>query len=116
MGFFILLMIASPLIGSISNGLILRTKEVKRAGVIATAAAGGSFVCAVILYLTLIGTGHPIEISFRWFQVGDIPVHWGYRFDALTAMMALMVTGIGTAIHLYSIGYMSEEPTPYRYF
>jgi len=106
------LMIALPLVGSLLNGLILRPLSPRRAGVIGTTFAGGAFVCAVMLAL------QP-EISsfgFPWIHAGKLTVNFALRFDSLTALMALFVTGIGTVIHLYSIGYMSEEPTPYRFF
>jgi NADH-quinone oxidoreductase subunit L len=116
MGTLILLMNGLPLIGSIVNGLVLRTRHTRRAGVIATLAAGGSLVIALMLTLELLRTGVAPSFTASWFSAGTTVVDWGFRFDPLTAVMALVVTGIGTLIHLYSIGYMSEEPTPSRYF
>ncbi len=112
----LLLMLLSPLAGAVLNGLVLRTPFAKRAGVLATIAAGISFVMALVLWGHLVETKTPIEMSFPWFSAGDVAVAWGFRFDSLTSVMALFVTGIGTIIHAYSIGYMSEERTPYRYF
>jgi len=116
MGLLLLLMIGLPLVGAALNGLILRTRHTRRAGVVATAFAGSSFALAVILFMTLLGTHTPVTLTLPWFKAGETLVNWGFQFDSLTAVMALVVTGIGTAIHLYSIGYMSEEPTPSRYF
>lgn len=112
----LLAMIGLPLVGAAFNGLILRTKHPRRAGVIATGFAAASFVCAVILFSNVHSTGVPVDSVHSWFSAGLTTVQWGFRFDQLTAVMALIVTGIGTLIHMYSIGYMSEEPTPYRFF
>jgi len=109
-------MIGLPLVGAFFNGLVLKTKHPRRAGVIATGFAAASFVCAILLFLSLEHTGSAIQFTREWFTIGSTKVEWGFRFDHLTAVMALIITGIGTLIHLYSIGYMSEEPTPYRYF
>ena len=109
-------MILLPLLGSILNGLIFRPAFAKRAGVIATFFAFSSFVCAVLLFLSLNTETPSISWAMDWFDVGDFHQKWGLKFDALTAVMALVVTGIGSLIHLYSIGYMSEERGPSRYF
>src|SRR5688572_30615692 len=116
MGLLILTMILLPLAGSILNGLVIRSLHARRSGVIATAAAGGSFACAVILFINLVGTHETAGIALDWVRGGAITLRWGFQFDPLTAMMALVVTGVGTLIHLYSIGYMSDDRSPYRYF
>lgn len=113
---FILGMLLSPLIGSIVNGLLLRSNSAKRSGVIATLASGISFACATILAFEVLHKASFVSVAYPWFQVGDLQIRWGFLFDSLTAIMALVVTGIGTIIHFYSIGYMSNEKTPYRYF
>lgn len=110
------LMILLPLLGSVVNGLILRSPQPRRSGVIASLSAFGSFLCAVVLYINLLQTESPIGFEFTWLNAGSVKLTWGFAFDWLTAVMALVVTGIGTVIHVYSIGYMSEEKTPYRYF
>lgn len=109
-------MIMMPLLGSILNGLVIRPAFPKRAGVIATFFAASAFVCAAYLFLSLGHEPQGITWSMGWFDAGDFHQKWGFKFDALTAVMALVVTGIGTLIHLYSIGYMSEERGPSRYF
>ena len=109
-------MILLPLLGCILNGLVIRPVFTKRAGVIATFFSGASFICALLLFLRLHQSGTPISWSIAWFDVGDFHQRWAVKFDALTAVMALIVTGIGSLIHLYSIGYMAEERGPSRYF
>lgn len=102
----------APLVGAILNGLILRPSSAKRAGVIASLAAFVSF-CMVVVQ-AFVAVDRPF--AWDWFQVGDFQVKWSFSTDVLTWMMSAVVTGIGTLIHVYSIGYMSHEKNPYRYF
>jgi NADH-quinone oxidoreductase subunit L len=51
-----------------------------------------------------------------WLDVGELEVSWALRYDTLSAVMVGMVTLISTLIHLYSIGYMSHDATPSRFF
>jgi len=110
-----LILLLAPLVGSIINGLVWRSGSAKLSGAVATSAAFLSFCCALVLF-GQVASDSPIEMSWRWFEAGSFAIRWGFRFDQLTSVMALVVTGIGTLIHLYSIGYMSHEKGPYRYF
>jgi len=110
-------MLLSPLVGAIVNGLLLRTSHNRRAGVIATTAVAISFCSALKLSIEIAsGSEKVIMFAIPFFEVGAKSFVWGFSFDALTTVMALVVTGIGTLIHLYSIGYMAEEKKAYRYF
>ncbi len=112
----LVILLISPWIGSLVNGLLWRPQTAKRSGVIATAAAAISFGAAVCLWLSLLQGNEPASLSMRWIEVGDLSLDMGFSFDRLTAVMALFVTGIGTLIHLYSIGYMEHDKSPARYF
>lgn len=116
MSIVLIIMLLLPLLGAITNGLVIRSTCPKKSGTIATLAAGASFLMALILWIHYLRTETPVEISFDWFAAGGLNLTWGFSFDALTAVMALVVTGIGSLIHLYSIGYMGEDKTPSRYF
>ena len=109
-------MILAPFVGSVLNGLILKSTQPKNAGILASVVAFISFLCAFRLWLNYSPDDAAFALSFDWFHAGSAVFEWGFQFDSLTAVMALMVTGIGTVIHVYSIGYMSEEKTPSRYF
>jgi len=111
----LLAMIISPLLGSAVNGLVTKRSSVRFAGTVGTLAAAVSFCAALSLWMSTL-SGSTVAFSLPWFSAGTFTVQWGFTFDALTAVMALVVTGIGTVIHLYSIGYMSEDATPSRYF
>jgi NADH-quinone oxidoreductase subunit L len=83
------------------------------AGWIATAACGGSFVATVVVYAGLLGEDEHgrsfVQTLFEWMPVGDLQVDIGFLADPLSITMALFVTGVGTLIHLYAIGYMHGD-------
>jgi NADH-quinone oxidoreductase subunit L len=56
------------------------------------------------------------EISRTWFTIGSLQVDFGFKLDALSMMMLLIVTGVGGAIHIYSVGYMHEDSGFARFF
>ncbi len=61
---------------------------------------------------------HPAisETSVNWLTIGDLHADFGLKLDALSMMMLLIVTGVGGAIHIYSYGYMDEDPGKARFF
>src|SRR6185295_2818969 len=58
--------------------------------------------------------GH--EVIGSWINVGDLKIDWALRIDTLTAVMLVVVTSISAVVHLYSIGYMAEDPYRPRFF
>src|SRR5213078_292624 len=56
------------------------------------------------------------EHYFTWIQSGTLNIGWDMSVDRLTAIMLLVVTGIGSLIHIYSVGYMAHEGGYYRFF
>jgi NADH-quinone oxidoreductase subunit L len=104
-----------PLLGSAAAFLIGR-KNKNLAGWIATLAAASSFGIVLNLFSRL-GKGDTFEYNlFNWFTAGTFSVDFMLRFDALTAVMCLVITGVGSLIHLYSISYMSEDEGKHRFF
>ena len=93
-----------------------------RAGWIATAAAAGSFVVTVIVFIGLLGKDSDKGersyefILFEWLPAGSLKVEAGFLVDPLSITMALFVTGVGALIHLYSIGYMHGDPKYSKFF
>ena len=86
------------------------------AGVIATLTVGAAFVIALILALDFFtGTGEAETV--RWFEwLPAFGVEAELRWDQLSALMTLVVTGVGGLIHLYSIGYMHGDAVYGRFF
>lgn len=107
--------ILAPLLGFIVNALVLRSSKNIIAGVIATAASLAAFVFSLV---SVGASGGEIirDEWFTWFQVGRINVPFHLELTPMTGIMLLVITGIGTLIHLYSIGYMSHEKNGWRFF
>ncbi len=106
-----------PLLGFVVNGLV--GKRLPKAAVagIACLLPAGSCALSVIAALALRESREPIvQQAFTWIQTGGLTVPFALRVDELTAVMLLVVTGVGTLIHIYSIGYMHEDPGFARFF
>ena len=78
------------------------------------------FVSMLLSWMALyrVGFGHQDsrEVLFAWMYSGDLKVDWGIRVDTLTAVMLVVVTTVSAFVHLYSIGYMEEDPHRPRFF
>jgi NADH-quinone oxidoreductase subunit L len=104
-----------PLLGAIFSFFLGRVRR-DWAGWIATAAVFLAFF-QTIQAVSALGPFQAIEQNlFSWFQIGQMNVDFILRFDRLSAVMCLVVTGIGGLIHLYSIQYMHEDEGRHRYF
>ena len=77
-------------------------------------------VAAVLSWFVLVDVGfmhHDIRIAlFPWINSGDLQVAWALRVDTLTAVMLVVVNTVSSLVHLYSIGYMDEDPYRPRFF
>lgn len=62
------------------------------------------------------GDPYPEQILFTWIAAGDLNVDFGFQIDPLSIVMMMVVTGVGSVIHVFSIGYMYDEYSYYRYF
>src|SRR3954447_1036289 len=63
------------------------------------------------------GGDHATRVQVAaWFTAGDLTVDWAFRIDTLTRVMLVVVTTVSTLVHLYSIGYMEEDPHRPRFF
>jgi NADH-quinone oxidoreductase subunit L len=106
-----------PLIGSLIAGLFGRVIGARPAELITTLFL---FVSAALSWIAFVqvGFGHHDEriVLFTWMQSGDLKVDWALRIDTLTAVMLVVVTTVSSLVHLYSIGYMHEDPHRQRFF
>src|SRR5689334_19036646 len=77
-------------------------------------------ISAVLSWVTLVDVGfmhHDARIAlFPWINSGDLQVAWALRVDTLTAVMLVVVNTVSSLVHLYSIGYMDEDPNRPRFF
>jgi len=109
-----------PLAGFLVNGLLKLPKSV--AAVVGCAGPIASFAISVAVFLQ-IGEHHEVvQSAFSWISVGDptalgsLNVPFGLRVDPLSGIMILVVTGVGSLIHIYSISYMHEDEGFSRFF
>ena len=111
---------ALPLVGFVVIMLIGRRLGEPRAGWLATAMCGAAFVVTAGVFVDLLSkTGdqrHVTKTLFDWVPSGTLKVGLGFLADPLSITMALFVTGIGTLIHLYAIGYMHGDPKFSKFF
>ncbi len=113
-------LILAPVFGFLINGLRYKRHSANVAGSIATGAAVISFISALVLVLDLVGMpAHESRISaqyFDWITVFQLKIAAGFVIDRISAIMVLVVTGVGSLIHLFSIGYMHKDPGAAKYF
>jgi NADH-quinone oxidoreductase subunit L len=116
-----------PLLGACINGLVLsrtppRTRR-RLCGWVATAASGLAFLVALSVMVglpaLLKAAGRPwvdVATPEPWIELGSLTVPFGLRIDPLSVTMMLVVTGVGTLIHLFSISYMADDERFGRFF
>ena len=111
------LVLIFPLAGLLLNLLTGRRCREPVAGVVATLATGLAFVVALLLFVGLLAEPAGAIVTLgRWLQVGSLNVPIAFQVDTLSVTMALIVTGVGTLIHIYAIGYMQGDPNFSRFF
>jgi NADH-quinone oxidoreductase subunit L len=106
-----------PLLGAVINGFWGRTYIRDKAhipAIICTALSLG--VALLVVGAVIADPGATQVILFEWMVAGPLRVEIGFLADPLSAMMLLVVTGVGFLIHIYSIGYMHRDPGYYRFF
>ncbi|PQD99583.1 NADH-quinone oxidoreductase subunit L [Mycobacterium sp. EPG1] len=113
------LLIALPLAGAAV--LLLAGRRADRWGhLVGTLAALASFACAAVLFVDMTGRDaeHRAigETLFSWVPVGELRVDFGLQLDQLSMCFVLLITGVGSLIHIYSIGYMAHDPDRRRFF
>jgi NADH-quinone oxidoreductase subunit L len=113
------LLVALPAAGAAI--LLLGGRRTDRWGhLLGCAAAVASFAVGLALLTDMLGrhgddrTIHPN--LFRWIPVGSLQVDFGLQIDQLSICFVLLITGVGSLIHIYSIGYMAEDPDRRRFF
>lgn len=113
------LLIAIPLAGAAL--LLTWGKESDAFGhLIATAASAASFLLGVVMFLQLAGRDaddRSVTTSLgTWIDAGPFHVDFAFTFDTLSSLFVLLITGVGTLIHVYSIGYMEHDARRRRFF
>lgn len=88
-----------------------------RAHFVAVPAVVLSLVLSVAAFLEVVVSGSVISVQlYTWLTSGNLDIHIGLHIDRLTAVMLLLVTGVSSLVHVYTIGYMQGEPGYARFF
>src|SRR5215217_8950984 len=96
-----------PLLGFVINGIGRNSLSKGLIGAIGSLVILISFGLSIATFFQIKSTGAPIHVDlFTWFSVGTLKVSFSFLVDQLSAIMLLIITGVGFLIHLYSTGYM----------
>ena len=106
-----------PLIGFLIAGIFGRVIGPRPSEIVTTALLGVSAFLSWIAFISVgFGSGATRVQVASWMVSGDLVVDWAFRIDTLTAVMLVVVTSVSALVHLYSIGYMHEDPHRPRFF
>ncbi|MCW2821239.1 MAG: NADH:ubiquinone oxidoreductase subunit [Marmoricola sp.] len=115
----LVLVIALPALGA--TVLLLGGRRTDRFGhLLGTATVAGSFICSLVLFFAILGRDaahRQVSLDlWTWFSSGRWTVELGLLYDPLSALFLLLITGVGSLIHVYSIGYMAHDERRRRFF
>jgi NADH-ubiquinone oxidoreductase chain 5 len=112
-----LAIIILPLLGSIASGFFGRKIGVSGAQIITCTAVVTTTILAVLAFFEVGLNNIPVSIEVcRWIDSESLNVYWAFNFDSLTVSMLIPVLIVSSLVHIYSIGYMSEDPHNQRFF
>lgn len=113
-----LLVPALPLLGFLITGIANKRLKHNQAGIIASTMVGLSFLISVALFFILRNSGQDAATVtlFNWIAIGNLNIPFAFLIDHLSLTMMLIVTGVGTLIHIYSIGYMHDDDRVNSFF
>jgi NADH-quinone oxidoreductase subunit L len=109
-----------PAIGFVINGFLGKRLGKHVVSWVGPSAIGLSFLTAILIFVELLGNPsgerHFEKVIFDWVVSGSFQTVVGYQIDPLSIVMVLVVTGVSFLIHIYSVGYMHDDPGFTRYF
>ncbi len=113
----LLLIIAlAPLAGSIIAGLFGKTIGRVGAHSVTTGSVAISFALSAWVLVQVVGGAHYNGTVYTWMQVGALKMDVGFLIDSLSALMMVVVTFVSLCVHVYTIGYMADDPGYQRFF
>lgn len=106
-----------PLIGFLINGLLGTRLPKSLIGIIGTLMVLIPFGLTIGLFSAIRSTGQPVQYTwFNWLSLSDIQLNVGFYIDQLSVWMMMIITGIGSIIHIYSAGYMHDDEGLHKFF
>ncbi len=106
-----------PLAGTVVNGFFGRERPNRFVSAVGVGSVALSFLWCVSIFLRhSFSAGPHVETVLPWIVAGNFRADFAFYLDPLSMVMALVVTGVGLLIHIYSVGYMAHEGGYYRYF
>ncbi len=113
----LLLVIAlAPLVGAIVAGLFGKTLGRAVSHSVTTGSVALSFVLSAYVLWQVVGGAHYDGAVYTWMQVGTLRMQVGFLIDSLSALMMVVVTFVSMCVHLYTVGYMADDPGYERFF
>lgn len=110
------LIVFLPLLGAIIAGFFGRRIGDEASMYVTSGALVLSALLSLIAFFSVPGSETETVRLFTWMAAGDLAVDWALRIDTLTSVMLVVVTGVSSLVHIYSIGYMSHDPHRARFF
>ena len=105
-----------PLLGSLIAGVLSLYNRDRMAELATVSGLLLSLLFSIIAFFEVAIGGEPVTVDLaRWIVSGDFEAYWRLRFDTLTAVMLIVVTGVSSMVHIYSIGYMSHDNARARF-
>lgn len=112
--------ILAPLLAAIVVGLLGQRWPKRVAHQLTIAGVGLSFILSTLVFIQIVwGRHYPHSLNivlYHWGKVGDIDLNIGFMIDRLSALMMLIVTFVSWMVHIYTIGYMKDDPGYRRFF
>jgi NADH-quinone oxidoreductase subunit L len=106
-----------PLAGAAINGFLGKKSSRQAVSTVALFFSGAAFVMALWVAVRFFSLTLPYqEFLAHWIRAGSFSSDFAFYLDQLSLVMLLVVTGVGFLIHIYSVGYMWEDPSYYRFF
>ncbi len=112
------MIVLAPLFGAIVTGLFGRTVGRSGAHWLTIIAVGVSFFLSVVVFWRIVIGGEPSYNAnlYTWLESGGIPFQIGFLIDELSATMMVVVTFVSWMVHIYTVGYMHDDPGYQRFF
>ena len=112
-----ILLLVFPLLGFLTIGLFQKQMNRNSSGILASTFIFFNLVLSVILFVFVSSGNQTVEVQlFDWIKFSDVSIPFALTIDRLSALMLLIINGVGLLIHIYSIGYMKEDEGVNRFF